>query len=266
MRELLRVYHQIRALHIQGAHRIAIAGVRALRFAQNPRDVQKLLSARPTEPCLYNALISARRFGSEQAIQHLYVAHNILANNARFLFSKHRSVFTHCHSSAVIDVLTLFKPKVRHVFCTETRPLYQGHRTAQDLSKVHIPHTLGVDSALPTLLSSADLVLLGCDAITSHFVYNKVGSDLVCDAARHKKIPVYICTDSWKVDFRHARASVDERLTAEVWNHPLRGTKIINPAFVAIDPSLITGIISELGVHSPQQFLVEVKKAYPWIV
>lgn len=266
MRELLRVYHQIRALQIQGAHHIAIAGVKALKYAKNPADVQKLLSARPTEPCLYNALNCARRFGPEQALEHLYDAHKILTHKAHFLFSKKRSIFTHCHSSAVVDVLVANKVKVYHVSCTETRPLFQGHRTAQDLSVAHIPHTLGVDSAISYLLKNVDFVLLGCDAVTSRFIYNKVGSDLVCDFARHAGIPVYICTDSWKVDFRSKETSVEERPSQEVWDHPPRQTKILNPAFVAINPSFITGIISELGVHSHKAFLTEVKKAYPWIV
>ena len=51
----------------------------------------------------------------------------------------------------------------------------------------------------------------------------------------------------------------------EVWEKQARNIKIHNPAFEKINPSLVTGIISELGIFPHQLFIEEVKTSYPWM-
>ncbi len=267
MRRLLQIYHRIKTLKIQGAHNVAVAGVRALRYARDATDVRTLLSARPTEPCLRNAVWCARHKSEREALDHLRSSRSTLAAHAKKLFSRKTVVYTHCHSSSVLSIISLYKSKVKRVVHTETRPLFQGRLVAKDLCKLQIPHTMYVDSAMRAAISQADVVLLGCDAISYAKIYNKIGSELVCSVAAEFGVPVYICTDSWKFDTlsKNRTTPVEQRPSSEVWARPCKGTTIANPAFDAVDAKQIAGIISELGVYTHKQFIREVLKAYPWM-
>jgi len=39
----------------------------------------------------------------------------------------------------------------------------------------------------------------------------------------------------------------------------------MNPAFEVIDPKIVTGVISELGVFRPEVFIDEVRRTQPWM-
>jgi len=109
-------------------------------------------------------------------------------------------------------------------------------------------------------------VLLGCDAITPTKIINKIGSELFCEVAASYKIPVYICTNSWKFDPKTLfdyDEEIETRSPKEVWEQPPKGVTIDNHAFENINPGLVKGIISELGVLSFKRFLKEVIRKYP---
>ena len=177
-------------------------------------------------------------------------------------------IFTHCHSSTVCNILKLAKKRGINfeVHNTETRPLYQGRKTAEELSKAGIKVVHYVDSAASHALRKADVVFLGVDAITTTKVYNKVGSELFVREASDLDIPVYFCTDSWKFDKESIFGSddeIEERISKEIWARPPKNVSISNIAFDKIDPKHITGIISELGLYSHAVFVEEVKDIIP---
>jgi len=178
-------------------------------------------------------------------------------------------VYTHCHSSAVISIIldAIVSGKKITVHNTETRPLLQGRITAAELAKhgvrvIHYP-----DSAARIAIKQCDIVLLGADAIDSDLkIYNKIGSELVCVIAKEYKVPVYICTDSWKFDPRTSniwKENIEERANDEIWADAPKGITIKNYAFEKIDRNLITGIICEFGIYTPIEFMREVQKRYP---
>lgn len=244
---------------------------------------QKLIQARPTEPCLRNSLnyvfynINTKKspLPKQEILQRCSFVLNhfkeseqkISAFGARKI-KKRAVVFTHCHSSTVMGVL---KEARKHtpfeVYNTETRPLYQGHKTAKELLAAKIPVTMYVDSAARLAIKKADIMLIGCDAITSEGkVINKIGSEMFAEIADLYRIPVYVCTNSWKLDFNSVfgyETVIEQRKKSEVWPSAPKGLKIENPAFEKIAPSLITGIISELGIYSPGSFIQEAKDSYP---
>ena len=180
-------------------------------------------------------------------------------------------IFTHCHSSSVMKALINAKQdgKRFEVHNTETRPLYQGRITAKELSQQGIPVVHYVDSAARIALKKADIMLLGADAITSEGkVINKIGSELFAEVADRYDIPLYICSDSWKFDplsIFGFEEEIEKRSSKEIWPTAPKGVAIDNIAFEKIDPDLITGIISELGVYKAEVFVEEIKKVYPWI-
>ncbi|HUT21800.1 MAG TPA: translation initiation factor eIF-2B [Candidatus Bipolaricaulota bacterium] len=188
------------------------------------------------------------------------------------------NVFTHCHSSTVIDVLAEAKKNKKkiHVFNTETRPLFQGRITSKELIKKKIENTQVVDSAGPFFVSQytkdydMDVLLLGCDAISqSGDAVNKIGSLGLALAAKEADIPVYIATQSLKLDLDAKylkNLEIEKRPSKEIWPGAPEGVEIINYAFDIIPAKYITGFITELGVLKPKRLAKSVKAAYPFLI
>jgi len=286
---LAKTVRDIRSLKIQGAEAIAVAAVRAVQhLCRNTRAEQfsdrlaaahaALISARPTEPFLrncLNAIVHGNYLTVEEVqrrirlvLQHIETADVHILRYAAPLIKSHAHIYTHCHSSTVTHIL---KDAQQHgkkivVHNTETRPRFQGRITAAELAKANIPVVHYVDAAMRIALQHAELMLIGADAITTQgAVVNKIGSLLAAETAQSLGIPVYICTNSWKYDPAtvHVDEPIEERAAKEVWDRAPKKVVIHNPAFDRIDPKLITAIISELGIHTPEKFVRTVREKYP---
>lgn len=298
------IIHGITSLKIQGAQHVAFASLDALQEAvkaskaQSINELRKhllqahkiLLYTRPTEPALRNALyVSLQPVLQAQdnlpladvkkktintihsAQEHLTLSPKAIAKITSKKIRKNIVIYTHCHSSTVTTTLIEAWKKGKRfvVHNTETRPKYQGRRTAIELALEHIPVEHYIDSAMPYAIQSADLVLLGVDAITAEgFVVNKVGTSMVCSLAKQYSVPVYFCTDSWKFDplTRGGKDEVIERRDPdEVWGGAPKGVHINNVAFDLVPPSIFAGVISELGILPIKVFLTEVIHKNPWM-
>ena len=263
----------IKEVKIQGAENVARAALKAYYLNPTKEAVKKLISLRPTEPCLRNALKFAQldKKNIVNALAHLDEASYLIGEYGSKLIGKNNIVYTHCHSSTVTNMFRIAreKGKIFLVRNTETRPLYQGRITSKELSRLGIPNSHFVDSAMRVALKKCDIAFLGADSITPDLkVVNKIGSEMACEIADRYDIPVYICTDSWKFDPQTIFGFpeiIEYRPKNEIWNNPPKGITIVNPAFEKINPNLITAIISELGVLSPADFISEVRKAYTWM-
>ena len=87
--------------------------------------------------------------------------------------------------------------------------------------------------------------------------------------AQKYDVPSYTCTNSWKMNpetLWGAEEVIEERDPNEVWPDAPSGVKIHNPAFEVSDPDDITGVISELGILKPEALIMEIQKAYPWLI
>lgn len=294
------VVQDIKSLRIQGAEAVAREGVRSLLLVlKESRSVTKealiaelffakkeLTAARPTEPCLRNALeyVFANIYsytddhnfctGISQRIEEvLHFFENASKRIVRFSAAKirhHSIVYTHCHSSTVVSILKEAKKQGKKftVHNTETRHLYQGRKTAAELATAGIPVRHFVDSAAGVAIKDAHLCFFGCDAITSYAVYNKIGSGIFAELLHARKIPLHICTNSWKFDptetMKH-KEIIEQRNPEEVWHGAPRKIVVEDPAFEPIIMPHITSIISELGVLTPATFLRQVRKTHPWM-
>lgn len=273
MDEFDNICRKIRNVKIQGAENVAKAAVKALMIRSDKKAVEKLISLRPTEPCLRNTInfvISDPARLGPQALEHFRMADKLFDYGARKI-DNDMIVFTHCHSSNVMGVIKKAKAEGKKfkVFCTETRPLFQGRKTAKELSSVGIPVTMFVDSGARIALRDSDIFLMGCDAVTSEGkVINKIGSEMFAEIADKYDTDTYCCTDSWKYDpmtVFGSREPIERRDSKEVWKNAPKGVDIMNLAFERVDPNLITAIISELGDFPPSIFIQEVRKTYPWL-
>lgn len=290
----------IKNLQIQSAENVARTGVESLLLVMkeshsvtreallaelySARD--QLVAARPTEPCLRNALSyvfynihsytddSDFYQGIQQRIQEVVFyfdsSKSLIAKLGSAKIRHGSIVYTHCHSSTVVAVLIAAKKQGKKfiVHNTETRPLYQGRKTARELALAGICVVHYVDNAARFAMKNAHLCLFGSDAVTYDAVYNKVGSGMFAELLHTRKIPLYICTNSWKFDphvTKRHKEVVEERSTNEVWENSLDNISIENPAFEPIILPHVTAIISELGVLTPLTFLKTVKKKYSWM-
>jgi len=269
-----RICKEIKEVKIQGARAVAEAAVNALLIRHDGKSVAKLVGLRPTEPCLQNAvnfvlLHENIKEGAANALKILRSDGKIAKTGAN-LVKNGMTVFTHCHSSAVISILLEAKKQGKkfRVFCTETRPLFQGRITAAQLAKAKIPVTMFVDSAARIAMKKADIAFFGSDAITQTHVYNKIGSELFAIIASKYDVPVYIATGSWKFDAKSIygkEPNIEERSPKEVWPNAPKGVEISNFAFEKININLIEGIITELGLLSKGSFVGDIRKAYPFM-
>lgn len=261
------VCKKIKNLEIQGAESIARAGIKALFLKGS--SVKKLLSLRPTEPLLKNAIRHAQKQGKEKTLKHFDDARKKIIQLA--VKKVKGIIFTHCHSTTV--VLTLIEAKKRgikfEVYNTETRPRFQGRKTSRELSNAKIKVTEFVDAAARIALKKSNVMLIGCDAILTDSkgnvtgVVNKVGSGMFAEIAYDHKVPVYVLGNSWKIAPKNLK--IEERDIKEVWKIAPKKIKIRNPAFEIVDGKYVTAIISELGILKIKDFGKRVKGAYPWI-
>ena len=176
------------------------------------------------------------------------------------------SVMTHCnagwlatvaHGTALAPIYAAYNAGIDvHVWVSETRPRNQGLLTAWELDQSGIAHTLIADNAAGLLLmqGKVDVVIVGADRIAANGdTANKVGTYLKALAARAHGVPFYVAAPISTIDFicpDGAAIPIEERAAHEL-GADVR--QIANPAFDITPAALITGIITESGIHTPAE-------------
>ncbi len=296
---LKKTLKDIKSLKIQGAENVAKEAVKALGYALHHSKThttealiyglfnakKRLFETRPTEPCMRNALnyvlldvfsqdphtlVSCLDERIKNTLNHFKVAKENIISYGAAKIPNNSVVFTHCHSQTVIDILIKAKKdgKKFEVHNTETRPLFQGRKTAEQLAKAGIKVKHFIDSAARFAIKKTDICLFGTDAITTIKIFNKIGTELFCEVAKGYGVPVYFCTNSWKFDplsVYGVEEKIENRNKNEVWKNSPKKVVVCNPAFEQIDPRICTGVISELGVFNHTVFVDEVRRKHKWM-
>jgi ribose 1,5-bisphosphate isomerase len=261
-----QIARDIKKIRIQGARNIAKKALYAYSLIPTPASKKKLLSLRPTEPMLSNVLDRMERQPYKEILKHFDSAQDKINKSVFKLIKDNDVIFTHCHSTNVINALIYAKKKGKkfEVYNIETRPLFQGRKTVKQLRKAGIKVTMFLDSALGIALAKeqgtkkADTVFLGADALLPKGIINKVGSEVICQVAKNNQIPVYIVADSWK--YSPKKMKLEQRDPKEIWANAPKNIKIQNPAFEFVDKKYIKAIISELGYFRYDEFVEKRQK------
>lgn len=259
-----KIVQDIQSVKIQGAENIAKAGIEAYSLCPTKEAVKKILDARPTEPLLQNALkliskSKQKHLVAKAFLEDLKKSHELLVKKGSRLIKNDMNIYSHCHSSSVLDILRYAKKKEKKnfvVYTTEVEPLLQGRKTAEDLAKIGIKVIVGPDLSAEQLIKKCDLFLFGADAYTENFLVNKIGTETLCDIAKHHNIPRYSCGVSMKYT---DKVKLENRKGSEVWKDNKENIDIENPAFSKVPYRLVSGIISEHGIVHPEDF-VELSK------
>jgi len=260
-----KICNDIKNIKIQGATNVAKAALQAYYLFPEEKTKKILLSLRPTEPMLLYVIQLAGKMPKEKILAHFSEAQEKINKNVFKIIKSKNNIFTHCHSTNVIKALIYAKKKGKkfEVYNTETRPLFQGRKTAKELTSAGIKVTTFVDSAAAIAMKGdcerkkVDLVLFGADALLKDSVINKVGSGMFAEIARDNNLPVFIVADSWKYSPKNVK--LEQRDFHEVWNPKQNIIHVKNPAFEPIEIKNITGIISDLGIMPYEKFLKVVK-------
>lgn len=309
MEEIQSTKRSIRTLRIQGARNVAAAGLECLKVAARKapaKTAQDLLGTmsriarevsliRVTEPMLRNVLacvlVAARQhtelglpkfraFAVSKCDEQLGFMKASIAKvmeHGAQVIKDDSVIFTHCHSSSVTGlIISESRRKAVRVICTETRPKWQGRKTAKELADAGVEVSLSVDSATHMYMAGADLVLIGADAIGGGRLYNKIGSYMVVHFAKERSIPAYSVCETQKFDplvgIGYVQP-VEQRPASEVIRGRV-GFKVFNPAFETVPLEMFTGLITEEGVILPREadritgryrhLVPELKKLVEW--
>ncbi|VVB82171.1 Ribose 1,5-bisphosphate isomerase [uncultured archaeon] len=262
-----KIARDIKEIKIQGARNIARAALYAYSLVPTKDSIKKLISLRPTEPMLQNVLILATKKPYKEILEHFDSAQEKINKSVIKLIKDKDRIFTHCHSTNVVNALIYAKKhgKKFEVYNTETRPLFQGRKTAKQLKKAGIKVTMFVHSAAAIAIEKeskndktfSTKIFLGADALLENGIINKIGSGLVSELAHNHQIPVYIIADSWK--FSKNKVPIENRNLNEVWNNAPKDIKIKNPAFEFVKKKYISGIITEFGLMNYEKFVKRMK-------
>jgi translation initiation factor 2B subunit (eIF-2B alpha/beta/delta family) len=262
-----KIISEIKTVKIQGAEHIARAGVEAFSLIPTNTSVRKIINARPTEPLLQNAISVLTKSKNAKAsakkfLSNLKKDHERIAKKGSMLIKNNMNIYTHCHSSTVIDILKYAKTKRKKnfvVYTSEVEPLLQGRMTAKDLAKSKIKVVVCPDLAAEYSLNKCDLFLFGADAFTKSIVANKIGTSTLVRMAKNYGIPRYSCGVALKFT---KKLKIETRAAKEVWGVRNKSIEVVNPAFDKTKLKNLSGVISEFGVLSSKQFVKKAKEKF----
>lgn len=256
------------------------------------RHIEKLASSRPTAVNLFWAL--RRMENTLQAAQSISTAKEALVAEAKAIFAEDEemcrkigehglslfnrgdSILTHCNAGGIATARygTALAPfhlaKERDfplkVYACETRPVLQGARlTAWELMQAGVDVTLISDNMAAHTIHQKEIkgIIVGADRIAANGdTANKIGTLGLAILAKHFGIPFYVAAPSSTFDLSIESGTsipIEERNGTEITF--IQGVRIapenvktFNPAFDITPNHLITSIITENGIITPDFF------------
>ncbi len=155
-----------------------------------------------------------------------------------------------CSSSVIRAIGTLSRPRV--TVC-ESRPAFEGRRTAGLLRANAGSVTLVTESQIGAALDECDSVVMGCDAIhPDGSIVNKMGSYVLALAARDKRRPVIVVGDTYKL-CQPVKGTYESHPAAQVWRGAPSGIAVRNVAFETVSGRLVDTIVLENGVFKSEK-------------
>ena len=227
--------------------------------------------SKPVEARLKVAELARRWVARQDEAAHL------IADQAAKVISG--SVITLSYSSTVIRALEACWDRnvLSGVIVGESRPLFEGRRTAAELASRGVPVVLITDAEMGIFVSSASFAVAGADTIMAGgAVANKAGTLLLALAARRCHVPFYTLADTQKIapsPGRHRRMpfAIEEKDPEELLPEPIKGVAVRNAYFDLTPGRYVAGYVTEDGVltrrevaerarHAPGGVLLSIEK------
>ena len=192
-----------------------------------------------------------------------------LCQRALAVLPPQSTVLTYSNSATVIAALRYAHAhgRVRRVLLSESRPAYDGRPQALALLEYGIAVEYSIDMALFERLAEATVVVVGADAVFPEHLVNKLGTRALAQLAQLQGIPCFsLCTAN---KFLPTAATALLRITdhprQEVWPEAPDGLVISNRYFDTIPLALLSGIVSDQGLYTPEalRFLLRNQQLSP---
>jgi len=192
------------------------------------------------------------------------VFHTFLKRNTKFPLK----IMLISYSSTIINLLLKNKEFNIEIFVLESRPLLEGRKTAEILSEYFKTHLI-IDAGMGKFIDQIDLILIGIDSILKDgSIINKIGTYPLAVLANVENINVYAVADSYKYNLRShfdQPIMIEAKSTTEIYNKEIKNEflEVHNYYFDITGSKYITGIISNYGILSIQEFLEKVQQDLP---
>ena len=179
-----------------------------------------------------------------------------LCQQALAVLPPQSTVLTYSNSATVVAALRYAhaRGRVRRVLLSESRPAYDGRPQTLALLEHGIAVEYSIDMALFERLPEADVVLVGADAVFPDRLINKLGTHALAQLAQLRGVPFYSLSATSK--FLPAAAATLWRIVdhpgEEVWPGAPTNLSISNRYFDATPLTLLSGIVSEQGLSTPE--------------
>ena len=235
----------------------------------DPESLQKLglklIEAQPRMAPLFNLINavllaeSEGRGGGIEAVVRDYLnehdkSEEAVVRECELLIRGAHCVGTYSRSSTVIKALIgAWEAGCKfRVLLSESRPMMEGRRAAEELVRIGVSVTVMVDAGLDEIVRRSDLILFGADAFSSVWLTNKIGTSLLVLAARAHATPAYAVATTHKLlpDRINLPEEIDHD-AAQIWSRPPAGITLWNRYFERIPVERVRAVITEMGQLDP---------------
>jgi eIF-2B alpha/beta/delta-like uncharacterized protein len=163
------------------------------------------------------------------------------------------TILTHSYSSTIIESLIFAHQEGKdiEITVTESRPSFEGRRTARILVENGIKVVLIADMASFHFINDMDLISTGSDYICHHGVINKIGTKGLAIVASNHNIPFYILSEKSKfLPSKCLEEPIIEKKDPKEILKGFEGIEVMNIYFDITPHKFFKGIITEDGVVS----------------
>ena len=186
----------------------------------------------------------------------LRVSTEALCQRALAVFPRQSTVLTYSNSTTVIAALRYAHNhgRIRRVLLSESLPAYDGRPQALALLAYGMTVEYSIDMALFERLAEADVIVVGADAVFPDHLVNKLGTRALAQLAQMQGIPCFsLCaTNKFLPTAATALLRITEYPGQEVWPEAPDGLVISNRYFDTTPLTLLSGIVSEQGLYTPE--------------
>ncbi|KAJ3806919.1 translation initiation factor eIF2B delta subunit [Lentinula aff. lateritia] len=170
-------------------------------------------------------------------------------------------VLTYARSSLVEKILLRAHSldKRFSVIVIDSRPLLEGKTLLHSLTSTvpPLPCTYALLPALPSLITDADIVLLGAHSLHANgSVYSRAGTAMVAMLAKEHSVPVMLCCETYKfsdtvmLDGFGKNELAPTKFSPEVPKSN-SSLEVLNPLYDSTPASCITAVVTEVGLIPP---------------
>jgi translation initiation factor 2B subunit (eIF-2B alpha/beta/delta family) len=188
-----------------------------------------------------------------------------ILSHARPLLGK--ALYTHSRSGTVEYALTRLAEErgagKLKVIVSQSHPGDEGIGLATTLARTGRAEVILVaDSACGLFIRDAGAVVIGADSIRADGgVVNKVGTHPLALVAREARVPVYVLCETLKIASPRSELAFEEMDSRELLPNPSPGVTVCNIYFDLTPHELISKLITEQGILTPEDTLAISRRA-----